>query len=123
MREGVNGREFILAFGESTGTGKEIVITQHDISKIQLAKAAIRTGINILLSDRDVKVDEIDQVLIAGAFGSYIDVASAIEIGMFPPLPLNRFNQVGNAAGVGAKFALISNKNRIIAEEIAKKAK
>lgn len=88
-----------------------------------MAKAAIRTGINILLSDRDVKVDEIDQVLIAGAFGSYIDVASAIEIGMFPPLPLNRFNQVGNAAGVGAKFALISNKNRIIAEEIAKKAK
>jgi uncharacterized 2Fe-2S/4Fe-4S cluster protein (DUF4445 family) len=91
--------------------------------EVQLAKAAIRTGINILLTEAGITEDEIDEVLIAGAFGSYIDVESAINIGMFPSLSLDRFKQVGNMAGVGAKLALISKKSRSVAKEIARRVR
>jgi uncharacterized 2Fe-2S/4Fe-4S cluster protein (DUF4445 family) len=121
VRQSSRGHEFILASGNTTGTGQDIVITQRDIGAIQLAKAAIRTGINILLGETGTKENEIDEVIIAGAFGSYIDLASATGIGMFPSLPLARFYQVGNAAGLGAKLALISRKNRTAAEEIARR--
>jgi uncharacterized 2Fe-2S/4Fe-4S cluster protein (DUF4445 family) len=119
VRQGLSERECILAFGNNTGTAQDIVITQHDIGAIQLAKAAIRTGINILLGETGTNENEIEEVIIAGAFGSYINITSAIGIGMFPSLPLARFQQVGNAAGLGAKLALISRKNRTTAEEIA----
>ena len=87
-----------------------VVLTQHDIRELQLAKAAIRTGIQVLLATNGRKEQELDQVIIAGAFGSFIDVESAMNIGMFPSLSLDRFKQVGNMAGVGAKLALISKK-------------
>ena len=119
VRQGPDGHEFTLASGNTSGTGQDIVITQRDIGAIQLAKAAIRTGINVLLGETDTKQNEIDEVIIAGAFGSYIDVASATGIGMFPSLPLARFQQVGNAAGLGAKLTLISKRNRTTAAEIA----
>jgi uncharacterized 2Fe-2S/4Fe-4S cluster protein (DUF4445 family) len=64
---------------------------------------------------------ELDQAIIAGAFGTYVDVESALAIGMFPPLPAECFRQVGNAAGVGAKLALISRSQRQIAIELGKK--
>jgi len=71
-----------------------IVVTQEDIRHLQLAKAAIRTGIQILLDVNDKSENEIDNVIIAGAFGSYIDLSSAITIGMLPTLPLSRYRQV-----------------------------
>ncbi|MFW9896850.1 MAG: ASKHA domain-containing protein, partial [Candidatus Thorarchaeota archaeon] len=77
------GPEFILASKEHTGIGKDIVVTQNDITEIQLAKAAIRTGINILLKEYGINEDEIENVVIAGAFGTHINVESAIKIGMF----------------------------------------
>ncbi len=100
---------FLLAGEEGR---KEITVTQHDVREIQLAKAAIQTGIQVLMAESDISVQEIDRVIIAGAFGSYIDVPNAIAIGMFPPLPLERFQQVGNAAGMGARLALLSTKVR-----------
>ena len=81
--------------------------------------AAIRTGIQILLETSGCAEDDIKQVIIAGAFGTYIDVASAVAIGILPPLPLNRFRQVGNAAGTGAKMALISLSQRVEAQTLA----
>jgi len=66
---------------------------------------------------------DIEQVIIAGAFGSYINVASAIAIGMLPSLPLNRFRQVGNAAGTGARLALISRSKRLEAQEIGRRVR
>jgi uncharacterized 2Fe-2S/4Fe-4S cluster protein (DUF4445 family) len=86
-----------------------IVVTQEDIRHLQLAKAAIRTGIQILLDVNDKSEKEIDSIIIAGAFGSYIDLSGAITIGMLPNLPLSRYRQVGNAAGTGARLALISS--------------
>lgn len=87
-----------------------------------MAKGAIRTGINILLGEAGFTTSDLDKVIIAGAFGTYLDVASAITIGMFPQLPLERFGQVGNAAGIGAKLALVSKEQRAKAEEIARHA-
>ncbi len=111
--------EFILVSKEERKGKPAITITQTDIRELQLAKAAIRTGIQVLLETSGCSEAEIKQVIIAGAFGTYIDVASAVTIGMLPPLPLNRFRQVGNAAGMGAKLALISLKSRTKAQAVA----
>jgi uncharacterized 2Fe-2S/4Fe-4S cluster protein (DUF4445 family) len=119
VRAGSDFREFVLVQEGESGAPMAVVITQHDIRELQLAKAAIRTGIQVLLATRGRKEQELDQVLIAGAFGSYIDVASAVAIGMLPGLPLERFRQVGNAAGMGAKMALISSTERLKARTIA----
>lgn len=102
--------------------GRGIVVTQRDIREIQLAKAAIRAGINILLKEAGIDYSALEEVIVAGAFGMYIDPESAICIGMFPPLPLDRFKQVGNAAGAGAKLALISRSQRSLADELAREA-
>jgi uncharacterized 2Fe-2S/4Fe-4S cluster protein (DUF4445 family) len=115
-------REFVLVSKQERNGRPPIVITQQDIRELQLAKAAIQTGIQVLLKANDLSEDELSQVIIAGAFGSYIDVASAITIGMLPSLPLNRFRQVGNAAGMGAKLALVSLSKRTEAQHIAAQA-
>jgi uncharacterized 2Fe-2S/4Fe-4S cluster protein (DUF4445 family) len=119
-------REFVLV-DEATllsGSADEarrsaIVFTQQDVRQLQLAKGAMRTGMELLLAASGRKTEEIDSVIIAGAFGSYIDVSSAITIGLFPKLPLERFRQVGNAAGMGAKLALISRAKRDAAQALA----
>ena len=112
-------REFILVSKEERKGKSPITITQRDVRELQLAKAAIRTGIQLLLEASGCAEDDIRQVIIAGAFGTYIDISSAVAVGMLPPLPLNRFRQVGNAAGTGAKLALISLRSRARAEAIA----
>jgi len=114
-------REFVLVSEEEHGRGSAITITQRDVREIQLAKGAMRTGIQALLETYGRSEDEIDRIIIAGAFGSYIDVSSAIAIGMLPALPLNRFRQVGNAAGTGARLALISSSKRALAQDIARR--
>ena len=116
-------REFVLVGKEERGGHPAITITQHDVRELQLAKAAIRTGIQVLLEANGCSEDEIKQVIIAGAFGTYIDVASAVAIGMLPSLPLNRFWQAGNAAGMGAKLALISLSKRAEAQAVASRVK
>jgi uncharacterized 2Fe-2S/4Fe-4S cluster protein (DUF4445 family) len=112
-------REFVLV--EKQGESPEIVITQRDIRELQLAKGAIQSGIQALLDTYHCEEKQIQQVIIAGAFGNYIDIRNALEIGMLPNLPLERFCQVGNASGVGAKIALISLSQRALAQRIANK--
>jgi uncharacterized 2Fe-2S/4Fe-4S cluster protein (DUF4445 family) len=118
-----NQRELVLVSEQEGGGKPAIVVTQHDIREIQLAKAAIRTGIELLLRKEKCTEDELDRIVIAGAFGSYISIESAVTIGMLPPLPLERFEQVGNAAGMGAKLALISSRKRYEAQEIASRVR
>lgn len=116
-----NGRrEFLLVPKESAGLKEDIIITQDDISAVQLAKGAIRAGIDILLENKGISAAEITKVVIAGAFGNYIDPSSALSIGMFPDFPLDRFIQVGNAAGVGAKMMLLSRQLRRKAVDVAR---
>jgi uncharacterized 2Fe-2S/4Fe-4S cluster protein (DUF4445 family) len=121
VREGEKGTEVVLAPAANTRHGRDVVLNRKDVSEIQLAKGAIRAGIEILLERAGLTHRDIDQVVIAGAFGTYIDVASAVTIGMFPPLPLERFRQVGNAAGIGAKLALLSTDQRAEAAELAER--
>ena len=121
VRATESGKEFVLATRDESGTGKEVTLTEKDISEIQLAKGAIASGINILLKSAGISWKDVEQVIIAGAFGTYIDVASAISIGMLPPLPIEQFSQVGNAAGVGAKLALVSTTQRQMAVDIARR--
>ncbi|MCL5771070.1 MAG: ASKHA domain-containing protein [Actinobacteria bacterium] len=97
-----------------------ISINQKDIVEIQLAKGAMRTGIEILLENAKIDFKDIDKIIIAGAFGSYIDTKNVINIGMFPNVPLKKISQVGNAASIGAKMALISKTQRKIAEDIGR---
>ena len=114
--------EFTLAPGPATGHGKPLVITRKDINEIQLAKAAIRTGVDILLYESRCSFEDIEEFTIAGAFGTYLDVSSSVRIGMFPPLPLDRFHQVGNAAGAGARQMLVSLARREAAARLAPRA-
>jgi len=115
--------EFVLVSEEERRGQPAIVITQQDVRELQLAKAAIRTGIQVLLEANGCPEKKIKQVTIAGAFGTYIDVSSAVTTGMLPSLPLNRFRQVGNAAGMGAKLALVSVKHRAEAQALASRVK
>jgi len=110
--------EFVLA-DETEAQGPAVVFNQRDVRSVQLAKGAIRAGIQVLLDEAGLHEEQIDQVIIAGAFGHYIDLASAVAIDMLPNLPLDRFAQIGNAAGIGAKLALVSYPHRATAQSIA----
>ncbi len=97
----------------------EVILTQQDIREVQLAKGAIRAGAETLMQSMGLAANDLDGVLLAGAFGSYIDKLSALEIGLLPDVPPERIVSVGNAAGAGASMALLSVKDRQKAERLA----
>ncbi len=99
-----------------------VFFTQDDVRAVQLAKAAIRTGVELLLREQGLQERDIERFIIAGAFGAYIDVASGVDIGLFPALPMERFEQVGNAAGLGVRQMLCNAPSRLLAAQIADKA-
>ena len=115
-----NGRphKFVIAWAKETALGRDITVSIKDIRAVQLAKGALRAGAEILL--RTLGVPKPDRVILAGAFGSYIDVEHALAIGMFPDCPLDRVTSVGNAAGDGARFALLNRERRREAEWVAR---
>ncbi len=113
-----NQREFVLVSKKETAGRPSITITQHDVREVQLAKAAIMAGIQVLLDANGLNENDIRQVFIAGTFGNYINIPSALTIGMLPDLPIDRFYQIGNAAGMGAKLALTSIDQRAMAEQM-----
>ncbi len=102
--------EFVLARAEETAIGQDIVICQKDIRAIQLAKGAMYSGTKIMMNK--LGIDKIDRVVLAGAFGSYIDKESAAVIGLFPDCDPERVQAVGNAAGDGARMALLNTDKR-----------
>ncbi len=119
MRRGKNGYEFILIpAGEAVG-GEDIVLTQNDLRELQLAKGAIYAGLKILLKEAGITEDDLNEVLLAGAFGNYVRKESALGIGLIPQMPLEKITAVGNAAGDGAKIALASQAMRLRAAEFA----
>jgi len=121
VRERDNGPEVVLAPAPATRHGRDVALSRKDVSEIQLSKGAMRAGIEILLGQMGLSAADIDEFIIAGAFGAYIDVRSAVTIGMFPDIPLERFRQVGNAAGIGAKRALLSAAQRAEAAALAER--
>jgi uncharacterized 2Fe-2S/4Fe-4S cluster protein (DUF4445 family) len=115
----VSSNGFLICDERSSGLNQPIYITREDVNQIQLAKAAIQVGWGILLEKAKLKNEDIDTFIIAGAFGSYLDVESGIRIGMLPNIPVNKFQQVGNAAGMGARQLLLSRHKRKDAQKVS----
>ena len=111
----------VLVPAALTAHGRDIVLTRADVGEIQLAKAAIRAGIELMLTAAGIEADALDEVVVAGAFGTYLDVTSAVAVGMLPKLPKERYRQVGNAAGLGARQLLASRQRREMADDIARR--
>ncbi|PUA34231.1 MAG: hypothetical protein B9J98_01175 [Candidatus Terraquivivens tikiterensis] len=122
IRVGATGYpEFVVEYKENTAIGEDITLTQKDIREIQLAKAAIRAGMNILMKRLRVKASEVERLYVAGAFGFFLNPISARTIGLYPEIELSRVRLVGNAAGAGARAMLLSGTLRGIAHDVAKK--
>jgi uncharacterized 2Fe-2S/4Fe-4S cluster protein (DUF4445 family) len=118
-RRGIDRRGRIAGGAREIALAPGVGFTQHDVRAVQLAKAAIRAGIDLLLETNKIQPDAIELVLIAGAFGEYLGVEAALAIGLLPALPRERIEQVGNAAGIGVAMALASLGSRARAVELA----
>ena len=112
---------FLLATREETRDGREVVITQKDIRHLQLAKAAIAAGIKILLAEAGLQWNDVEKVILAGAFGLYLKPESIKTIKLLGEIPSDRIRAVGNAAGMGAQNALLSVEDRENAAELVNK--
>ncbi len=119
--ENEGGMEFVLARAEDAADGRPVVLTARDIRQAQLAKGAIYAGIVSMLEEVGAGPGDIDRLLLAGAFGNYISRESAVAIGLIPAVDEGRIESVGNAAGVGARLALLSVAERRRAERIAQR--
>jgi uncharacterized 2Fe-2S/4Fe-4S cluster protein (DUF4445 family) len=116
------GEERLLVLvpaGEAAGGG-EIVLTQDDVRQVQLAKGAIGGGIRMLQHVLGVPDEALRDLMLAGGFGNYLSIRSAVRIGLIPPLPLDRIRYVGNAAALGAQLALVSEAERARADRLAR---
>jgi uncharacterized 2Fe-2S/4Fe-4S cluster protein (DUF4445 family) len=110
VREGESGWEYVIAWAEETSIGRDIPITQQDVRQIQLAKAALFTAARTLL--KRMNLQSPDKIILAGGFGSYIDKEKAMLIGLIPDCELQNVYAVGNAAGDGARIALLNVEKR-----------
>lgn len=112
-------RVFVLHRPHPGATPEEcVVLSQRDVRELQFAKAAISTGWTLLLEELGLEHRDVQQVLMAGSFGSYISPASAVRIGLVPQLPVLRIVSAGNVAGEGAKMALLSVRERAGAQAL-----
>jgi uncharacterized 2Fe-2S/4Fe-4S cluster protein (DUF4445 family) len=113
-----NGKPaFVIAWREETSLDEDITIDQQDVRSVQLAKAALYAGAKLMM--KRLGIAKLDRVVLAGAFGSYIDKTAAMCLGMFPDCDLDGVASVGNSAGDGARIALIDRGKRAEAERVA----
>jgi uncharacterized 2Fe-2S/4Fe-4S cluster protein (DUF4445 family) len=119
----IRGRppQYVLSSKEQNDVGHDLAVTQHDVQEIQLAKAAIYSGAMILMKHLNVEAHQLQKVFLAGAFGTYVDPQSAVIVGMYPDVPLERMQFVGNAAGSGARMALLSRQVRAESDRVVKR--
>ena len=111
---------FVLATKGETQTGHPILLTQRDVREVQLAKGAMAAGVETLLAEFGATAADIEEVMLAGAFGNYIRPDRALAIGLLPRVPLDRVKFVGNAAGVGARMMLVNCGLRRAADDVAR---
>ena len=119
VREGDRGGEYILAWAKETVSGKDITITRVDIDNLLRAKAAIYAGFTVLAEQVGVLLEDVEQILIGGSFGKYINVEKAIQIGLLPDVPWERFKFLGNTSVLGTYYALLGSDTRQTVNDIA----
>ncbi|MBN1978212.1 MAG: DUF4445 domain-containing protein [Anaerolineae bacterium] len=112
VREGEHGAEYVVAWADESATGEDIAITAVDIDNLMRAKAAIYAGFSILARSVGLSLADVERVLIGGAFGQYINVENAIQIGLLPDKPFESFQFLGNTSIKGAYMALVSREMR-----------
>ena len=108
IREGEHGREYVVAWGAETASGKDIVLTETDVDSLVRAKAAMYAGFSVLCRSVGVDIADVEQFLIGGAFGQFINVEKAVQIGLLPDLPVERFKFLGNTSALGAYMAMLA---------------
>ena len=121
IRKGPDGFEYVLAWKEETQIEEDVTITEADIDNVMRAKAAMFAGCHSLLEKASLTVSDLSQIVIAGAFGDYIDLEKAITIGLLPELPLEKVLFIGNGSLLGAKLISLSNEMLDDGERIARK--
>jgi len=114
-------RAVLLARSGEHGASHEIALTQDDVRQVQLCKGAIASGAAMLQRIAGIPDDKVAELMLAGGFGNYLSIPSAVRIGLIPPLPESRIRYVGNAALRGAQLALVSEPERARAEAIARR--
>ena len=119
IREGEHGPEYVVAWGAETENGKDIAINNVDIDNLKRAKAAIYAGFTVLAQSVGVPLEMVEQILIGGSFGKYINVEKAVQIGLLPDMPWDRFKFLGNTSVQGAYLALLDWRNRDRVRDIA----
>jgi uncharacterized 2Fe-2S/4Fe-4S cluster protein (DUF4445 family) len=121
IRQGTHGVEYVVSWAKDTQDGKDIVISEVDINNLLRTKAAIYAGFSVLVERVGLSLEEVEQILIAGSFGKYINVEKAIQIGLLPDMPWERIQFLGNTSIKGAYLALLDCKTRARVDEIAAK--
>jgi uncharacterized 2Fe-2S/4Fe-4S cluster protein (DUF4445 family) len=121
IREGDHGPEYVVVWSDEAATGSDIVINKVDIDNLLRAKAAVYAGFSVLARSVGIDLSMVDRILIAGAFGQYLDVENAIQIGLLPDLPREKFKFVGNTSILGSYMALLSRQNRSRVAELAER--
>jgi uncharacterized 2Fe-2S/4Fe-4S cluster protein (DUF4445 family) len=119
IRSGAHGLEYVIAFADHTEHNRDIAITPVDIDNLLRAKAAIYAGFSVLADRVGVPLESVEQILIGGSFGKYINVENAIQIGLLPDLPWDRFQFLGNTSVKGAYRALLDRTDRDRIADIA----
>ncbi|MEW6567743.1 MAG: ASKHA domain-containing protein [Chloroflexota bacterium] len=120
VRQGEHGPEYVVAWADQTQTGRDIVLTKVDVDNLLRAKAAIYAGFIVLATSVGVNLADVQQVLVGGSFGKYINVEKAIQIGLLPDLPWDRFHFLGNTAVMGAYMTLLSREAKQRLKQVAR---
>ena len=121
IREGSEGLEYVVVSADKSATNRDIIITQADIDHLIRSKAAVYAGISTLLKRMGYTVKDVSKFYIAGGFGSHLDIAKAITIGLLPNAPLDRFSYIGNGSVEGARMILLSYIAMAKARQVADK--
>lgn len=119
LRAGEHGLEYVVSWGDETENGQDIVLTSVDVDNLLRAKAAIYAGYTLLADSVGLPLEAVQKVLIGGAFGKYINVEKAVEIGLLPDMPWDRFHFLGNTSVRGAYLALLDDRLRARLEQLA----
>ena len=121
IRVGDHGAEYVVVWANQSAIGTDIVLNEVDIENLLRTKGAIYAGFSVLVQSVGLQLADVERVLIAGAFGQYINVEKAIQIGLLPDMPWDRFQYLGNTSALGAYYSLISRPMRRTVNDIAQK--